>query len=569
MKRIMVAHRTYRGVVLGRYADARLSIGHILAFVVAVLAAAVCFVFGGGLLAAADPVPAVTLVTNGWTYDGTAHTVVEVAEGYAGAYAVTYYAADRETVVTADAIVGAGVYYVSVEAEAEGDYAAVTINRAPVTITPRPITVEISPAMSVYGEPVAPLSAAVAKGTCIEGDATPYALSVDVTPTSPVGAYDVAGAVVDSNYAIAFTGCVGAYSVTPRLLSLAWDGIEFVYDGIPHLPTALFGNVVEGDVLAPVLSGTATNAGVYTATVLSAGNSNYVLPTRVSTGFRIDKAEATFDLSGAVTEFRYTGETFSLSGVVTSGPIAYEGLNAFREVGVYEVTVVSAATPNYYEGRMTVTVTVREMAPTVDEATGALAYRKVLHPDEAATTGADMTAVFLNAYTEASDTPATLTALVGDTTLTFDAAAIAALAGNDVRLYWRTVSPSSDRAADYPVVDGARLFLDVAVEPADLGKGTVTVSFPFRYTAHKNEALKVYALTDEGEWVDCHATRRDGRLTFAADRLTRFVVLTEPKLSSGAVAGLVVGCVVGGLALMFAFYFFLVRPFARKSLTEK
>jgi len=335
--------------------------------------------------------------------------------------------------------------------------------------------------------------------------------------------------------------------VAPRTLSVSWGNTQFVYDGTPQLPTITLGNILEGDEVKASVERAATDAGVYTASAVCLDNDNYALPVVASVGFGIDKAEATFDIEGVRTVFAYTGETQSLEGVVTSGETIYHN-NEFCEVGNYNVVVESAESANYRAGTITVAVTVREAAPIVDQASGKANYYKQVDAQQAAgKLGVNMTNVFGDAFADLTASTVTLTAYIGETSITFDRAAIEAVAGNDVYLTYRE---SEDIAEDLPQT--ALLMMDIGLDGATLGKGTATVSVPFAYRASKNEVVKVYRASDEGELVDMSATWENGALTFETDRFARYIVVSEVKLAKSTVTGIVLGSIAVGLALMVA-----------------
>ena len=443
---------------------------------------------------------------------------------------------------TPNARTHSGVYPIVVSDLGNPNYTLTAVNGT-YTVDRLAVTIAIEPVSSTYGEAFATLTADDSE--VLYGDVRTYALSTAATVIGDVGTYDVVGAAVNTDYDITFVGGAGAYTITPRVLSVTWSGTQFVYDGTPQLPTITLGNVLEGDVVAATVEGVATDAGIYTATATDVDNGNYVLPALASIGFYIDKADATFDLTNVKTVFAYTGEQFSLTGVVTSGETAYLD-NEFCEVGYYDVTIESAETANYRAGSMVVTVTVREAAPVVDEAMGSARYYKRIDVRTAAgKVGEDMSNIFNDAFADLESTTVTVTAYVGDASIVFDRAAVEAVAGYEVHLTYRQ---TTEIAEDLP--QDALLMMDVGLDGATLGKGTATISIPFVYATSKNEILKVYYVSDEGEMVDMQATVEGGVLTFSTNHFSRFFVVKEVKLTKSAVTGIVLGSLFAGLTVM-------------------
>lgn len=161
---------------------------------------------------------------------------------------------------------------------------------AKYTITARPVVVTINAVSSVYGDPVASLSAGC--DDLVEGDTIDSIcrLSTTVTTNSAVGQYDVTATKTSSNYTITFQGGEGAYTVQPRTLTLTWSNLQFVYDGATHVPTVTLGNLVQGDRVTATLSDGARNAGTHTAEVVALGGVN-------GDSYRVENANVEYTIS--------------------------------------------------------------------------------------------------------------------------------------------------------------------------------------------------------------------------------------------------------------------------------
>jgi hypothetical protein len=98
------------------------------------------------------------------------------------------------------------------------------------------------------------------------------------------------------NYCLADDGLEQEYVVVPRTAEISWGDLQFVRDGMPKEVTATVSNPCDGDEFAIELSGhTASEAGSYTATVVSLGNKCYTLDgaSKTSVGWSICNATLT------------------------------------------------------------------------------------------------------------------------------------------------------------------------------------------------------------------------------------------------------------------------------------
>ena len=158
------------------------------------------------------------------------------------------------------------------------------------------------------------------------------------------------------------------FVINPRELTLTWTNTELEYTGTEQKPTLTVGNIVEGETLTTTVSiledGGGINAGDYTAKATIEENSNYTLPTDVSSttsyvikpkslgdgispssGISVtlnDGAEVTFTVMHGAVELT-PGTDYIVSGPVTDGAsqvwtITGQG-NYTDEVKVMRVTL--------------------------------------------------------------------------------------------------------------------------------------------------------------------------------------------------------------------------------------
>ena len=116
------------------------------------------------------------------------------------------------------------------------------------------------------------------------------------------GEYDVYFKVEKTGYEPPVTG-TKKLTIAKKPVTISWTNTSFDYDGEAHKPTAIAGNVVEGDECIVTVVGEQTAAGTYTATVTALSNSNYALPTEgLTKEFTIAKVQVVIPaVSGSFT----------------------------------------------------------------------------------------------------------------------------------------------------------------------------------------------------------------------------------------------------------------------------
>ena len=151
--------------------------------------------------------------------------------------------------------------------------------------------------------------------------------SYDYKQYGNVGEYSVtpSGLTAD-NYEIEFVA--GKLTVEPKDVSVAWGKSSFVYNSLAQIPAATAEGLVNSDECIFTVTGAATNAGKYTATVTGLNNKNYKLPaTGLEQAFEITKANPTIVKSPvAVENLVYNGkaQTLVTAGEAKNGTLVYK-----------------------------------------------------------------------------------------------------------------------------------------------------------------------------------------------------------------------------------------------------
>ena len=240
-------------------------------------------------------------------------------------------------------------------------------------IVKRKVTLNIQPATSVFGDPIAALSATLSSGTLVEGDGNVYSLSTSATNRSGVGNYNITGSVNNANYDIAFENGAGAYTITARVVTINWCLNDFTYNGKVQAVTAYYKDINNDEVaLAVTIEADGRvaefrNAGDYTATAAFAkGETNYALPATVTAAYEIKKAASVINISGVATVYTYTGEEQTVTGATLNHgetELVYSD-NTFTTVAEGNgktVTITAEESANYFGASETVTITVNKL----------------------------------------------------------------------------------------------------------------------------------------------------------------------------------------------------------------
>ena len=235
-------------------------------------------------------------------------------------------------------------------------------------IVKREVTLNIQPATSVFGDPIAALSATLSSGTLVEGDGNVYSLSTSATNRSGVGNYDITGSFKNANYDITFEGGTDAYKITARVVTINWCKNNFTYNGSVQVITATYADVSGSNIPLNVTTDREfKNAGNYTATAVFANDeTNYILPATVTAAYEIKKAASVIDVSGVPTEYTYSGEEQTVTGATlnhdeTALVYSDNTFTTVEEGNGKTVTITAAESANYFGASETVTITVDKL----------------------------------------------------------------------------------------------------------------------------------------------------------------------------------------------------------------
>ena len=136
---------------------------------------------------------------------------------------------------------------------------------------------------------------------------------------------------------------------------------------------------------------------------------------------------------------------------------------------------------------------------------------------------------------------------VGTMKITFNEGAVNAIGGKTVSLTANVLTENLDIA-------GAQLVVELTLAGSTFESGKATISVPFTTVIPEGKIAKVYYVNGN-EKVDMSATFADGKVTFDTNHFSKFAVVFEDKpadnnveakkpLSGGAIAGIVIACVV-------------------------
>lgn len=184
------------------------------------------------------------------------------------------------------------------------------------------------------------------------------------------------------------TSTVNTITVKPRVVTLVWSDLEFVYDGNQHCATAEITNLVEGDECNLQVAGAQTNAGTYNATARSVDNNNYTLEGAEETvkEFVIHKANLSPVVNTAEIVFGKE-EQIDIDGNLGSGSVKLTVLAGGTGratasgdkltgtwVGTVDVQAEIAETQNYLGAVLTFSIDVTPADPEVELATKEAVY---------------------------------------------------------------------------------------------------------------------------------------------------------------------------------------------------
>ena len=284
-----------------------------------------------------------------------------------------------------------GSYFVTLGnlSEANPDY---VINFAPgaetvaYTVLPRPVTITIADAETVYGDTLKELTMKIDGMGLAAGD---NSLTVTLQRSDPdnvnVGKYAIylKDSYDDDNPNYDITVYPGTYSITPRPVSVHlndqaadWN-VSGKYTINQHAFDIIEGNVIDGDSLGIVITSDIGLLKRKYPLSATASNPNYSVTFNDDATFEVRKFSAEISVPSFSFEFIYTGEEFSVEASLNSGAeIIYSWefggkiyhTNSFVEVGKYVVTLSAGETADYYAPEdVTINITIKREALTASE----------------------------------------------------------------------------------------------------------------------------------------------------------------------------------------------------------
>ena len=199
---------------------------------------------------------------------------------------------------------------------------------------------------------------------------------------------------------------------------------------------------------------------------------------------------------------------------------------------------------------------VKYVDPVLDtEPTTYERYTSPVTPEKKTSIQEDVTDLFNDA--KADDSKVVIS--VGALDLIFDGNAVNAIAG-------KTTTLSANVLKENHGVDGAELVIDVSLSGATFENGKATVTVSIDKEVPKGKKVKVYYINGN-EKVDMNATYNGEEVTFDTNHFSKFAVVFEKEgLSGGAIAGIVIACVVFVSVPGFCIFWFIFRKRKEKAI---
>ncbi len=362
------------------------------------------------------------------------------------------------------------------------------------------------------------------------------------------GSYEITpGGLASANYKLHFLP--GVLTVGKKTVELTWGVDSFVYDKTAKLPSVSVGGTVYGETVTATVTGARVNVGDYVATATALDNGNYALPVTVDKSFRITKRAAR--VTAEDKESDYGDDLLPLTCLV-SGIV--EGDNVFEMttladknvVGAYPITFTLLADgANYVVEFIPATYTVKAKAGKTEK----------IEKDAAEGDGVNIKGAIRNAVLSSSDKP--LSIAIGEVaTVVFDKAALTELAkADDVKITYTETREGIDRGNK--AFKNAQLVIEISLGDATFAGGTATVTTAFENKAPAGKKAVVYYVDVSGKKTKVNATFSGGTVSFETGHFSTYVV--EYVLTGGAVAGIVIACVVGAAGIAVGVLFLLKK----------
>ena len=340
---------------------------------------------------------------NGFTYDGTAHTVTaaaKIASSDNGNVVGSAVNANLSVSITKDGafaeeIKTAGNYLLTAASGNDNYviYDTEATRTTSFTVKPAPLAVTVNNKTITYGDAVPGFTLSY-KG--FVGGETASVLGGTASFThgyeqfSDVGTYTVTASGLSSeNYKITYNQ--GTLNVIKYGLKLSWSDLTFVYDKAAHVPTAAITNPLPSGAADPglnvsVTTGEAINVGSYTAKA-SVTDGNYSIASGETKTFTINKREATVTVNLSKSTITYGDKapdaTITYDGVISGDTLGtptfdYGGYKKGSDVKTYTVTVEGLANGNYDIKTTSASFTVKPYGLNIEWSDTTFTYNKAV-----------------------------------------------------------------------------------------------------------------------------------------------------------------------------------------------
>ena len=321
----------------------------------------------------------ITPIQNTWTTEpsisswiyGDAANAPEGSTKY-GTVSVTYAKAGSED-FTSEVPTEAGTYTARFTVEGTDSYRDLSED-VTFTIAARPVTVTVDNKSITYGDVEPEYTSQITEGNLVGEDDLNLTYSRNEGTTAKT--YVITAISANSNYKV----CVmpGTLTIQKKEVQLTWSKTDLTFNGSEQSVTATVNNpAFDTDAFDLEYTGnTATDAGNYTAEVISLGNDNYVLTenSNQKVDWKIAKADAQYPIPDGIQSLVYNGTSQGL--VTASNPIGgtlmykvddgdwSELIPAGLDAGTYTISYKFVGDENHNdseEGQFTVTIAKREV----------------------------------------------------------------------------------------------------------------------------------------------------------------------------------------------------------------
>lgn len=312
------------------------------------------------------------------TYTGSAQSITATVTGLIGtdACAVTAYENNSKT--------NAGTYTAKATTLNNSNYklpATATKQWTIATEGTAPSSSNLSSTSFTYDKTAkTPTATVVVKGrTLVAG--TDYTISYQNNTNA-----GTATATIKAKGNYSFADVTKTFTINPITATLKWGTTSFTYDGTAKVVTASVDNVLSGESCSVTLTGnSATNAGSYTATASSLGNTNYKLPANKTQSWSIaaksvDAKDYTITVGSEAEGYVYDGNEKEPSVTVKIGAVTIPSSEysvAYTNntnAGTATITISDATGGNYSLVSKTTNFTIGKVKITLTSANGSKTY---------------------------------------------------------------------------------------------------------------------------------------------------------------------------------------------------